>query len=62
MIMSNKEYVMIKNDYEQAAIMQDKLGYKIQKFLSEVMFFKYFCCCLKVKDELNIPWEDMTVP
>jgi hypothetical protein len=24
------------------------------------MITKYFCCCLKVKDKVNIVWEDMS--
>lgn len=32
----------------------------MRKFLSECFWTKYFCCCLIVKDKVNIPWEEMT--
>ena len=34
----------------------------MRKALSENIITKYFCCCLRVKDQVDIPWEDMTVP
>jgi hypothetical protein len=36
------------------------MNYRIRKALSESLITKYICCCLKVKDQVNIPWEEMT--
>jgi hypothetical protein len=62
MIMSNEEYQMVKDEYLLANEMQMKLDYRVRKALSENIITKYFCCCLRVKDQVDIPWEDMTVP
>jgi hypothetical protein len=61
MIMSNEEYLMVKQEYEVASERQNKLDYRIRKALSENIATKFFCCCLKVKEQVDIPWEDMTV-
>ena len=50
MIMTNKEFMTVREEYLEAEKAQDKLNYKIMKFLSENIFFKWLCCCLKVKD------------
>ena len=60
--MTNKEFINVKEEYKQAEEAQNKIKYKVMKFLSENILFKWLCCCLKVKDEVNIPWEEMTVP
>lgn len=39
---------------------QDKFVYKARKMLSENFITKYFFCCLKVKDKVNLNWEEMT--
>lgn len=62
LIMTNKEYIMVRDEYEHATFHQSKFDYKIRRFLSENVLTKWLCCCLKVKDELDIPWEEMTVP
>lgn len=39
---------------------QDKFIYKARKMLSENFITKYLFCCLKVKDKVNLNWEEMT--
>jgi len=56
MIMSNEEYMMVKQEYELAKERQNKLDYRIRKALSENIVTKFFCCCLKVKEQVDIPW------
>ena len=34
--------------------------YVIKKNLSENILTKYFCCCMKQEDNVNIPWENMS--
>ena len=53
---------MVKDEYLLASEKQAKLDYRVRKALSENLITKYFCCCLRVKDQVDIPWEDMTVP
>jgi hypothetical protein len=46
LIMSNKEYIMVRDDYEVASQNQSKIEYKIRRFLSENVLTKWLCCCL----------------
>ena len=59
-IMSDKEYQNVKSEYEQARKDQSRIGYKIRKCLSQSILGKFFCCCLKVKNRVDIPWDQMT--
>ena len=57
--MSKEDYRKVKEEYALIQKEQDKLGYRARKALSENFISKYFCCCLKVKDRLNLSWEEM---
>ena len=59
-IMSKSDFELVKQEYLQAENEQKKCGYRTRKCLSESMCGKFLCCCMKVKDKLNIPWEEMT--
>ena len=60
MIMSRSEFLQVKAEYEQIQREQDKMGYRMRKSLSENFITKYICCCLKVKDRVNLSWDEMT--
>ena len=38
---------------------QDTCTYKFRYWLSTSWPFKYLCCCFRVKDRLNVPWDEM---
>lgn len=59
-IMSRAEYNKVKAEYLALEREQNKIVYRTRKALSENMFTKYFCCCLKVKDRVNLQWDEMT--
>ena len=60
MILTREEYNQVKREFEQQEYNQSKFVYRSRKFLSENLFTKYICCCLKVKDSVNVSWDDMT--
>lgn len=57
--MSREEYNQVKIEYRAMEEVQNKFSYRARKALSENMFTKYICCCLKVKDQVNLSWDDM---
>ena len=59
-IISYEDFAQVKADYELVRINQQKCGYKTKKFFSQNIFTKWFCCCIKVKDELNLQYHEMT--
>jgi len=59
-IMSKADFETVKQEYLKAENEQKKCSYKTRKCLSESFFGKFLCCCMKVKDNLNIPWDEMT--
>lgn len=58
--MSKADFETVKQEYLKAENEQKKCSYKTRKCLSESFFGKFLCCCMKVKDNLNIPWDEMT--
>ena len=58
--MTQAEYQQVVDDYEVIAQKQQRMAYRFRKFISQNIIFKWFCCCFKVQDELNKPFEDMT--
>lgn len=59
-IMSSNEYQLVQSEYAEAEMAQKKLSYRIRKLLSENMITKYICCCLKVKEKVNLEWSEMS--
>ena len=35
------------------------MNYQVRKFLSENSIFAYFCCCLRVKNRLDLKWDEL---
>jgi hypothetical protein len=60
MIMTREEYNQVRLEYQMMEEEQRRCPYRARKALSENIFTKYFCCCLKVKDRVNLEWEEMT--
>ena len=56
-IMSKADFEIVKKEYLKAENEQQKCGYRTRKCLSESMCGKFLCCCMKVKDNFNIPWD-----
>ena len=59
LIISSRDYMKIHNQFLAAKKRQAKVGYRMRKCLSE-SFCGIFCSCLKVKDQVNIPLNQMT--
>lgn len=59
-IMTQHQFQLVEKQYKETQLQQDKLIYKIRKFLSENFLGKYLCCCLKVKDKTKVPWSEMS--
>lgn len=59
LIMSKVDYDTVQAEYDLIKIEQQKIGYRIKKVISENFFCKWACCC-KVKDRLDLTWEEMT--
>ena len=57
--MSREEYNEVKQEYKELQEEQNKISYRTKKALSENIFTKYFCCCLQVKDRVNLSWDEM---
>jgi len=60
LIMCDKDYNAVKTQYENAEMEQKKCSYKVRRCLSQNIVGQFFCCCLKVNDQLNIPWNERT--
>jgi hypothetical protein len=58
--MTKAEYDKVDTEFQIIRQKQSKFEYRTKKFFSENAFFKWICCCLKVKDELNLEWHEMS--
>lgn len=58
--MNPDEFEEMRLEYLSEAMRQKRFNYKLRKFLSQGMCGSFFCCCFKVKDLLNIPYDQMT--
>lgn len=59
LIMSKADYDKVQAEYDLIKIEQKKLGYRTKKMISENFFCKWACCC-RVKDRLELSWDEMT--
>ena len=57
--MSKADYDKVQAEYDLIKLEQRKWGYRTRKSLSENYIFKWVCCC-KVKDRLDLPWDELT--
>ena len=58
--MNPDEFEEMRLEYLNEAMRQKRFNYKLRKFLSQGMCGSIICCCFKVKDVLNIPYDQMT--
>ena len=58
--MSKEDYAQVEADYAIIREQQKKCGYRTRKILSTSSLTKYFCCCMKVKDRLNLTFDECT--
>lgn len=60
LIISKEDFDLVEQNYALAKVEQAKRWYRIKKWLNESMLLgRFLCCCLKVQDEVDIPWERM---
>ena len=59
LIMSKEDYDKVQAEYDLIRIEQNKLGYRTKKLFSENFFCKWACCC-RVKDRLDLTWDEMS--
>lgn len=57
--MSKEDYDKVQAEYDLIKIEQKKWGYRTRKMLSENFICRWACCC-KVKNRLDLTWEEMT--
>ena len=58
--MTKAEFDLVQEEYEQVKKEQQNINYQTRKFLSENSFFGYFCCCLRVKNRLELKWDELS--
>jgi hypothetical protein len=59
-IMTKHEYDQVQDEYELVRREQQRCGYQTRKYFSENYVFRFFCCCLRVKDRLELSWDELT--
>ena len=59
-IMTKHEYDQVQDEYEVVRREQQRCGYQTRKYFSENYVFRFFCCCLRVKDRLELSWDELT--